>query len=199
MVGRDVEERCGVRLERRREIDLEGRQLQHISEIVGEGLEIEHRRADIAAERHALARALNRCAVSAVVVDLPLVPVMTTTLALVLGLRPRAEEQLDVADDLDAGGRAPSPRSNGARDGSAECPAPAPARRMTSKSADARSATVSPAAAASARAASLSSHTTTVAPPLSSARAVARPLSPRPTTATSQPAKIVTGIMMIGT
>ncbi len=39
---------------------------------------------------------------SAVVVDLPLVPVMTTTLPGRRSSRPLAEEQLDIADHLDA-------------------------------------------------------------------------------------------------
>ncbi len=58
MVGGDVEERRGVGREPWRELDLEGRKLDDISEVGGERLEIEHRLADIAAKRHALARRL---------------------------------------------------------------------------------------------------------------------------------------------
>jgi hypothetical protein len=56
MVGGDVEKAGGVGRKLRREIDLEGGQLEHIDEIRGKRLKIKHRLADIAAERHTLAR-----------------------------------------------------------------------------------------------------------------------------------------------
>ncbi len=55
MVGRDVKQRRGVGCDPRRKLDLEGGKLDDISEVGGERFEIEHRLADIAAKRHALA------------------------------------------------------------------------------------------------------------------------------------------------
>ncbi len=54
MVRGDVEQRSGVGVEPRREIDLERGQLDHIGDVWGEGLEVEHRLADIAAKLHPL-------------------------------------------------------------------------------------------------------------------------------------------------
>ena len=59
---------------------------------------------------------LSRCAISAVVVDLPLVPVMATKGAVRRVARALAAEQLDVADDLDAGGLRELHRPNAAPD-----------------------------------------------------------------------------------
>ncbi len=54
---------------------------------------------------------------SAVVVDLPLVPVMATNGECRRELAPLAAEQFDVADHLDVGVVAPAPPTNAAPDG----------------------------------------------------------------------------------
>ena len=108
MVGRDVGQNRHVGHETRREIDLIGRNLQHIDRAgrwrlrkSSTGLPI---LPPISAAKPQDARIWP---ISAVVVDLPLVPVTAMT-----GARPGlraigpdlAREQFDVADDLDAGG-----------------------------------------------------------------------------------------------
>ena len=89
MVGRDVEQRRGVGLRARREVDLERGELEHIGEV---GRRTARDRARPCRYCRRAPRACpplaSRWAVSAVVVDLPLVPVMTTTLPGALLLAP---------------------------------------------------------------------------------------------------------------
>jgi hypothetical protein len=71
-------------------------------------VEAQHAGADVAADAGVAPASAQMWPISAVVVDLPLVPVMADHLrALVLGRGvDRAREELDVADDLDALGLA---------------------------------------------------------------------------------------------
>ena len=131
---------------------------------------------------------------SAVVVDLPLVPVMTTVL-LPLPALARSRKKSSMSPMTST----PALRAFRTLQCGSGCLSGMPGARTSAakdeKLAADKSVTAKPAAAASSRAVSLSSQMVTRAPPSASARAVARPLSPAPTTATSQPAKIVTGIM----
>ena len=129
MVGRDVEQRRGVGREPRRKLDLEGGKLEHISEIGGERFEIEHRLADIAAERHALSRRLEKMRGERGRGGFAVGAGDDHHLARRRVARPLAEEQLDIADHLDARSLRAARRSNAARGGSAECRGRAPARR----------------------------------------------------------------------
>ena len=104
MVGRQVEQDAGRRIDRRREVDLVGRAFDDIvaGPAVG-GSSVSTARPilpPICASRPADFRI---CAISAVVVDLPLVPVMAMNGASGACARALAREQLDIADDLDAG------------------------------------------------------------------------------------------------
>ena len=135
-------------------------------------------------------------AISAVVVDLPLVPVMAMNGASGAELGALAAEQLDVADDLDAGGLGLSDRP--VRLGMGERHAgrqhegrePASSRRRQILDGKARR-------RAASRPAALSSAATTVAPPAARARQVAMPEMPRPNTATVRPANVVMGVMRL--
>ncbi len=104
MVGREVEQHADRRVEARREIDLEGGALDHMETATARRLQREDRLADIAAERHLAAgggdemgdqRRGGRFAVGAGDGDERRVGTMAP---------PLAAEQLDIADDLDAGG-----------------------------------------------------------------------------------------------
>ena len=78
VIGREVEQDADGRRERRREVDLERRALDHVDAIVGGRLERQDRvpiLPPICTSRPASRRIW---AISAVVVDLPLVPVMAT-------------------------------------------------------------------------------------------------------------------------
>ena len=102
MVGGDVEQHRDVAIEALRQVDLVARQLEHIDPAFGERVLGEDRQADIAAHRARHARGLEdvvdergggRLAVGAGDAD--------DLVRRKLG--PGAGEQLDVADDLDAG------------------------------------------------------------------------------------------------
>ena len=124
---------------------------------------------------------------SAVVVLLPLVPVMAINGASGRDERALAAEQFDVADDLDAGragpGDAPVRLGMGQRH--------AGRQDQRRKAGPVGLAQVeqdrSPSAAALSRAACESSQTVTRAPPAASALAVERPEPPRPNRATVVP------------
>ena len=111
------------------------------------GVERQDRGADIAAELRVVAGRRGRGArSSAVVVDLPLVPVMATNGASGAMTRALAAEQFDVADHLDAGLLRQLDDPVRRRDGSAARRAPAPAPRSCDQSASRRSAVGMPAA-----------------------------------------------------
>ena len=133
-------------------------------------------------------------AVSAVVVDLPLVPVMATNGASGEVLA-RSRQKSSTSPMIST----PAARAlvtvqcgagwvNGTPGASTRA-----ANRL--QSASAKSSTAKPAAVAASRPAALSSAATTVAPPAASARAAAKPDLPRPKTATALPANVVTAIM----
>src|SRR6185437_4160308 len=133
---------------------------------------------------------------SAVVVDLPLVPVMAT----ILGLRcsgaaftARAKSSMSPTISTPAA-RAFSTVQCGAGWVSGT---PGDSIRAANplQSAVLRSTSGKPAAAAASREAGFSSHSATCAPPATSARAAARPVRARPNTATVLPSKPRTGIM----
>ena len=173
MVGRDVEQHADARVERGREIDLKGRAFDDMNARLamaapGRGS------ARRCCRRVATSRPASRriCAISAVVVDLPLVPVMATNGAVRRAARRARGEQLDVADDLDAGRLGARRRSSAARDGSAARRATAPGRRSAPVGAGEIDQRKARGARAFARAASLSSQAATSAPPATSARAV---------------------------
>ncbi len=110
-------------------------------------------------------------------------------------LAPLAAEQLDVADDLDAGFLRQHPPTSAAPDASAARPARARSAETFDQSMLRRSAVAMPAARALSMLAALSSKAITSAPPATSACALASPEPPRPNTATFFPAKLVTGII----
>ena len=104
VVGRDVEQHADGRIEARRQVDLEGRALDHMEAAAAGRLQRQDRLADIAAKRHLAAgggdemgdqRRRRRLAVGAGDGDERRLRAMAP---------PLAAEQLDVADDLDAGG-----------------------------------------------------------------------------------------------
>ena len=79
MIRRQIDQHADRGVERRREIDLIGRALDDVYAIGVRRLERKDRRTDIAAELRILTGGrAEMCSVSAVVVDLPLVPVMAT-------------------------------------------------------------------------------------------------------------------------
>ena len=196
MVGGDVDEEADARRERWGEIDLVGRALDDMTcaaapAAAGRGPATPIL-PPIATSRPA---SLNTWAISAVVVDLPLVPVMATNGASgALAPRSRSEE-LDVADDR-----------NARRIGEVDRPV---RRRMRERhagreheqlkprqSASARSTSAMPCGAARSRAAALSSQAATSAPPSTSARAVESPEPPRPKRATLCPRMVSTGVIV---
>ena len=104
VIGRDVEQHADAGIERRRQLDLEGRHLDDVEPIDGRRLQRQDRRADVAAHLHVAAgraqdvgdqRRGGRLAVGAGNGDERRVGRQLGALA---------AEQLDVADDLDAGG-----------------------------------------------------------------------------------------------
>ncbi len=76
VIGREIDQHADRRRQRGRQIDLEGGAFDDVNAPFGGRLEIEDRHADIAAELHVAPRCRRIWAISAVVVDLPLVPVM---------------------------------------------------------------------------------------------------------------------------
>ena len=139
-----------------------------------------------------------RCAISAVVVDLPLVPVMATNGA--SGAWRRRSRQNSSMSPITSTPalRASSTLQCGA-DGSAERPAPAPAPRCSHQSSVAQ---IGGRNAGRARLAPRSRHCRRRRPRRRRRPAarwqLARPEPPRPNTATVLPAKVVTGITRVG-
>ena len=123
MIFAEIDQDADRGIERRREIDLIGRALDDVnahrldSQARG-GIQRQDRGADIAAKLRVQAgRSRARWATSAVVVDLPLVPVMATKGASARKLRALAAEQLDVADHFERRLFARDRRPNAAPDG----------------------------------------------------------------------------------
>src|SRR5215213_4802593 len=136
-----------------------------------------------------------RCAISAVVVDLPLVPVMATNGA--SGAWRRRSRQNSSMSPITS---QPAWRAISTDQCGAGCVSGAPGVKISAEKFDQdtvrRSAVVKPACAALATLSAESSAAITSAPPAFSAWQLARPEPPRPNTATVLPAKEVTGIMM---
>ena len=127
--------------------------------------------------------------IRAVVVDLPLVPVMATTFGRLCVGRgvDGAGEQLDVADDLDAGGLGLVDRPVRLRDGSAARRATASGRRTPTSRRRSGPRPRSPRPRPARGRRRSSSHSTGSAPPAIRARAAVSPVRPRPNTATRLP------------
>ena len=131
---------------------------------------------------------------SAVVVDLPLVPVMATNGASGQ-LLARSRQNSSMSPMIST----PAALALATVQCGAGCVSGTPgastraANRL--QSALASSSTGKPAAAAASRLAAVSSAATTLAPPAASARAAARPDRARPNTATVLPANVVTGVI----
>ena len=133
MIFAEIDQNADRRIERGRKIDLIGRAFDDVNAA---------RRCGGASDRIAVPILPPSCAsmpaeaarwaISAVVVDLPLVPVMATNGAPGAMTPSLAAEQLDVADHFDAGFLRQRRRPNAAPDASAARPAPAPARRFCS-------------------------------------------------------------------
>ena len=99
MVGRQVQPDRDVGPEVARQVELVGRHLEHVDAALRRRLQIERGAPDIAADGDRQPATASTWPISAVVVDLPLVPVTATKRARPVRLAP---QQLDVADDLDA-------------------------------------------------------------------------------------------------
>jgi hypothetical protein len=82
MIRRQVEQDAGGRVDRGREVDLVGRAFDHIEAVGRRRIERHDGAADIAAHLRVAAGGLEDVRVSAVVVDLPLVPVIAMNGAL---------------------------------------------------------------------------------------------------------------------
>ena len=163
MVGRDVGEDAGIGLEARHQIDLKRRQFKHIDAILDRRLQQRTRPCRYCRRSRIAPAALKRWPISAVVVDLPLVPVMATSCAPVPG--DFALEDFRVADDLDARRLAPSRRSSAARDASSGTPGLSTSASSCAKSMSRRSTIGKPACRALSTAGSESSQANTSAPP----------------------------------
>src|SRR6476660_3210873 len=135
-----------------------------------------------------------RCEVSAVVVDLPLVPVMATNGA--VGATRRRWRQNRSMSPMTS---TPAACASAADQCGAGCVSGTPGASTSAATRDQstsrRSAVGMPALVALTTDSALSSQPMTSAPPASSALALASPEPPRPKTATFSPAKTVTGIM----
>ena len=133
-------------------------------------------------------------AISAVVVDLPLVPVMATKGASgQLADRARQNSSTSPMTSTPAALALPTVQCGSGWVSGTPGASTRAANRL--QSASLRSSTRKPAAAAASRLRAVSSAATTVAPPASSARQEASPERPRPNTATVWPANVVTGVM----
>ena len=189
MVGRDVGEDAGIGLEARHQVDLEGRQFQHIDPVPDRLAQQEHRLADIAAdidiasgrrEEMAGERRRRRLAVGAGDRHQP--GAAAGDLAL---------EDFGIADDLDAGGLRLLDRPMRLRDGSAARRGSARARRAPRNRSRADRRPAGPACLRLLdRLASESSQANTSAPPSRRASAQAVPERARPKTATFLPANV---------
>src|SRR4029077_18606159 len=138
-----------------------------------------------------------RGAVSAVVVDLPLVPVMATNGT--VGARCRRSRQNSSMSPITS---TPAARARAADQCGAGCVSGTPGASTSAATRDQstsrRSAVGMPALVALTTESALSSQPMTSAPPASSALALASPDPPRPKMATFFPAKTLTGIMPSG-
>src|SRR5215471_6852615 len=136
----------------------------------------------------------SKCATSAVVVDLPLVPVMATnTESGAMRRRSRQKSSMSPITSTPAARARPTVQCGaGWVSGT---PGASSSAAILDQSTSRRLAVGMPAAPACAMRASLSSQPITSAPPANSALALARPEAPSPNTATLRPAKVVTGIM----
>ena len=177
MVRADVGQDRHVRPEAGGQVQLVGRHLDHIDGARRRLGQAQDADADVAADVASRPACRRTWPIRAVVVDLPLVPVMATTFGRLCSGSggDGAGEQLDVADDLDARRPWPSRRSSAARDGSGARPATASGRRTRTSRRAVRSSTAKPSASACMRLDRLSSHSTGSAPPAWSARAAVRP------------------------
>ena len=153
-------------------------------------LQREDRGADIAAELHVVARATpSRCAISAVVVDLPLVPVIATNGASGAVLR-RSRQNSSMSPITSTAALRASPTVQCGAGWVSGTPGASTSAAIRLQSMWRRSATGMPAARAFSTLASVSSNATTSAPPASSALALASPEAPRPNSATFFPANV---------
>ena len=99
MVGRDVQQHRDVERQAAGEFELIGTQLQHVNSVLARAPRAAARGSpDCRPPRPSRPASLRMWAISAVVVDLPLVPVMPAKRARLAGER----QQLDVADDRQA-------------------------------------------------------------------------------------------------
>src|SRR4051794_37729598 len=134
------------------------------------------------------------CATSAVVVDLPLVPVMATNGASG-ATRSRSRQNSSMSPTTGT----PAASARAADQCGSGCVRGTPGDRIRAlrpdQSAARRSRVPMPCPAALATRAGSSSQARTPAPPAASASAVARPEPPSPNSATRCPAKLVTGVM----
>ena len=136
----------------------------------------------------------HRCAISAVVVDLPLVPVMATNGA--WGACARRSRQNNSMSPITSTAMARASPTDQCGDGWVSgTPGASTSAAIFDQSSSRRSATGTPALAALAMRSALSSQPTTSAPPANSALAAISPEPPSPNTATLRPAKVVIGIM----
>ncbi len=136
-------------------------------------------------------------AIRAVVVDLPLVPVMATIFGrLCAGAAATVRANSSMSPRIST----PASRAFSTTQCGLGCVKGTPGDSIRAEieyqSALARSTRVKPSARAASRLASFSSHSTTLAPPACRARAAVSPVRPRPNTATVLPTKPRTGIMM---
>ena len=192
----DIDQDADRRIERRREVDLIGRHLDHVQRGPGRAARATGSRCRYCrrAGRRNRRRA-SRCAMSAVVVDLPLVPVMATNGAFGAWRRRSRQNSSMSPITSTAAARASPTDPVRRRMGQRHARARAPARRSSTSRSCRRSAVGMPALVALATVSALSSQPITSAPPASSALALTSPEPPRPNTATFLPAKLVTGIM----
>ncbi len=161
MILAEIDQDADRRIERRREIDLIGRAFDDVNAqrltAASGGCSDRIAVPILPPSCASMPADLTRCAISAVVVDLPLVPVMATNGAAGRVARPLAAEQLDIADDLDAGVARELDHPMRLADASAARRARAPARRSCVQSTLRRSAVGMPAALALATLPSVSS------------------------------------------
>ncbi len=141
-----------------------------------------------------LPKARKRCAISAVVVDLPLVPVMATDGALGACAR-RSRQKISISPMIST----PASCAFFTVQCGSGCVSGTPGDKTKEENCDQsacpRSTGANPSPSAFSRADGLSSQAATAAPPAFSASAVARPEPPRPNSATRLPAKVVAAII----
>ena len=188
MVRRDVEEDADRRLQARREVDLKRRHLNDMDAVVRGRRKRQDRRADVAAHLHVAAGLAQDVGDSAVVVDLPLVPVMATNGA--SGARfARSRQNSSMSPMISTPAAFREPRRP-VRLGMGQRHAGREDQRGKARPVGgAKIGGSIPCACAFAIASALSSQATIRAPPAFSARAVASPEPPSPNSATVRPAK----------